>query len=72
MKRVYIVTIVIITVVVTVYIFTRFSVLKTGDPKPDLSKSETPLDLRPLIITKLQELIKRQCQGKNRKNFGEK
>src|SRR5258706_8864920 len=59
MKRVYyIVTIVIIILVITAYLLTRFSILKTNNPKPDLSKSKSPIDLRSLIIAKLQQLVK--------------
>ena len=64
MKRIYyIIAIAIVVIVLTGYLFTRFSFLKTSDPKPAVSKSESPLDLRPLIIQKLQQLVKQGSGG---------
>jgi len=64
MKRIYyIIAIAIVVIVLTGYLFTRFSFLKTSDPKPAVSKSESPLDLRPLIVQKLQQLVKQGSDG---------
>lgn len=63
MKKVYIILSIIILLIIAVYLFVRFSVLKTNTVKPDTSKKESVVDLRPRIIAKLQELVKTGSQG---------
>jgi hypothetical protein len=64
MKKGLVITIVIILLIFSgAYFYTRYHVLKTKDVKPDNSKAKTPLDLRPAIIAKLQQLVKDGSDG---------
>ncbi|MEP6595522.1 MAG: hypothetical protein ABJA71_06225 [Ginsengibacter sp.] len=63
MKRIYIIFIIIIIIGISTYLCVRFSVLKTKDFKPDNSKANSFLDLRPAIIAKLQQLVKDGSDG---------
>ena len=58
MKKIYIILSIIFFLVISAYLFVRFSVLKTTITKPENSKKESAVDLRPRIIAKLQELVK--------------
>src|SRR5688572_24757903 len=60
-KRSYIIIIIaILAVVISAYIYIRF--LKASAPQPH-SQSESPIDLRPMIISKLQRLVKESSEG---------
>ena len=64
MKRAYyIITILSIIIIISTYLIIRFSILKTNQPKPDISKSESIIDLRPLMIAKLQQIVKTGSDG---------
>lgn len=63
MKKVYWIFIILIFLVISGYLFIRFSVLKTKAIEPDNTKARSVLDLRPAIIAKLQELIKDGSNG---------
>ncbi len=56
-KTGYIISIVLV-LLISGYLVLRFYVLKTKTIKPDYSKSESVTDLRPLVIAKMQELVK--------------
>src|SRR5438552_2540906 len=58
MKKIYFISVAVIAIIIGVYLYVRFSVLKTKDFKPDSSKAKSVLDLRPSIIAKLQQLVK--------------
>ena len=58
MSRIRIAIIVLIILSISAYLYVRYSVLKAKDFKPDNSKAATPLDLRPSLIAKLQQLVK--------------
>ena len=45
------------------YLYLRFGYLKTKDFKPDTSKEKNPIDLRPSLIAKLQQLVKDGSNG---------
>ncbi len=60
MKKKHYIIIAILAIVISAYIYLRF--LKANAPKP-LSQSESPIDLRPLIISKLQQLVKKSSEG---------
>jgi hypothetical protein len=45
------------------YFYLRFGVLKAKDFKPDNSKQKNKIDLRPSIISKLQQLVKDGSNG---------
>ncbi len=49
---------IILFIVIAGYVVIRFYFLKTKTVKPDYSKSKSVIDLRPLLIAKLQELVK--------------
>ena len=63
MKKIYLILIANIDIITGVYLYVRFSVLKTKDFKPDSSKARSVLDLRPSIIAKLQQLVKDGSDG---------
>lgn len=52
-----------IILILSGYLFIRFYYLKAKDFKPDESKATSPLDLRPAIIAKLQQLVKDGSNG---------
>jgi hypothetical protein len=54
---------VLIIVLVSGYLYLRYDVLKTKDFKPDTSKKESVVDLRPAIIAKLQQMVKDGSDG---------
>ncbi len=61
MKRTpYVVIIAILILVACAYIYLHVS--KANNPQP-VAKSESPIDLRPLIISKLQQLVKDGSEG---------
>ncbi|HEX8333901.1 MAG TPA: hypothetical protein VF622_14875 [Segetibacter sp.] len=61
-KKVLIVLIIVIALV-SGYFYLRYSVLKSKDFKPDLSKSKSELDLRPALIAKMRQLVKDGSNG---------
>jgi hypothetical protein len=63
MKRIYVIFIVIVAVVISGYLYIRFSLLKAKDFKPENSTAKSVLDLRPAIIAKLQQLVKDGSDG---------
>ena len=63
MKRVYFIIGVIVLLIISGYLFIRFSVLKTQTVKADNTKAVSVLDLRPAIIAKLKELVKEGSRG---------
>ena len=63
MKRIYIIFSIIIILGISGYLYIRYSLLKTKDFKPDNSKANSFLDLRPAIIAKLQQLVKDGSDG---------
>src|SRR6476659_6594909 len=58
MKKIYIILLGIILIVAGGYIYIRFSFLKAKDFKPNKAAAKSPIDLRPSIIAKLQQLVK--------------
>jgi hypothetical protein len=60
MRKTHYIVIAILAIVISAYIYFRF--LRANAPKP-LSQSESPIDLRPLIISKLQQLVKESSEG---------
>lgn len=62
-KKVIIFLSVVAILVIGAYLYLRFFLLKAHDFKPDQSKAQTPLDLRPSIIAKLQQLVKDGSDG---------
>lgn len=71
MKKIYFVLIAVAVLVISAYLYLRYSVLKTKDFKPDTSKSVSPLDLRPAIIAKLQQIVKDGSHGLYNLSIGE-
>lgn len=63
MKRIYIIFSIIIILGISGYLYIRYSALKSKDFKPDNSKANSFLDLRPAIIAKLQQLVKDGSDG---------
>ncbi len=63
MKKIYIILIAGIVIISGVYVYVRFSFLRTKDFKPVTAKSKSVLDLRPAIIAKLQQLVKDGSDG---------
>jgi hypothetical protein len=63
MKKLYVVLFVIITVASGAYLFVRFHLLKAKDFEPDNAKASSPVDTRPAIIAKLQQLVKDGASG---------
>ncbi|MEP6700185.1 MAG: hypothetical protein ABJA85_02670, partial [Bacteroidota bacterium] len=63
MKRKYVILIIIPVLLISAYLYLRFSVLRSKDFKPDLSKSRSIADLRPQLIAKLQQLVKDGSAG---------
>ncbi len=53
-----IITAAVLLVVVPVYIYTRYHLLRAKDFKPDNYKATSVTDLRPALIAKLQQLVK--------------
>lgn len=58
MKKWYLVIIAIVVALSGAYFYVRFHTLKTKDYKPDETKATSPVDLKPAIIAKLQQLVK--------------
>ena len=63
MKKLYWTLAIVIILLISGYLFIRFSILKTEEYKPDNTKARSVLDLRPLIIAKLQQLVKDGSNG---------
>jgi len=64
MKRTYYIIIIsILIVVIAAYLYVHFTVLKIKDPKPGDSKSQSGMDVRPLLIAKLKQLVKDGSNG---------
>src|SRR5437762_2002432 len=63
MKKIYIIIASLLVVVISAYLYVRYSFLKTDEIKADPSKARSALDLRPQIIAKLQELVKKGSGG---------
>src|SRR5258705_7734059 len=63
MKKIYFILATVIVIIIGVYLYVRFSVLKSKDFRPDSSKAKSVLDLRPSIIAKLQQLVKDGSDG---------
>ena len=64
MKKKYIIILALVLVIIVGgYIFIKFKILKTKDFKPDKTKQENIVDLRPSIIAKLQQLVKDGSNG---------
>ena len=63
MNKKVLVIIILVTVVIGGYLYLRYSVLKSKDFKPDLSKSKSELDLRPALIAKMRQLVKDGSNG---------
>jgi hypothetical protein len=63
MRKTLLFGLIIIMVLIGGYLYLRYSVLKSKDFTPDISKSESPLDLRPALIAKLQQLVKDGSNG---------
>ena len=57
MRKLKVILGIILLIVISGYIFLRFVYLKVPDYKPNTSKSISPIDLRPSIIAKLQQLV---------------
>jgi hypothetical protein len=49
---------IILILLISGYVWLRFSLLKTKNIKPDYSKEKSVIDLRPLVIAKMQQLVK--------------
>ncbi|MEP6952416.1 MAG: hypothetical protein ABI863_24195 [Ginsengibacter sp.] len=71
MKKILIVILILIVLITGVYLYIRFSVLRSKDFKPDTSKSKSILDLRPQLIAKLQQLVKDGSGGLYNLSVGE-
>jgi hypothetical protein len=69
MKKIYIIFLGIIILAAGIYCYIRFSFLKAKDFKPKTETARTPLDLRPSIIAKLQQLVKDGSDGLYRLNI---
>src|SRR6266496_2271684 len=64
MKRTYsIIIISILVVAIAAYLYVHFAVLKIKDLKPGDAKPQSDIDFRPLIIAKLQQLVKDGSNG---------
>ena len=63
MKKLIIITGLILLIACAGFLYLKKDVLKVPDFKPDNSKASSSLDLRPSIIAKLQQLIKDASQG---------
>ena len=62
-KKFIVVVSVVLLVIVSAYVYTRYYFLKTKNFKPDNSKAKNVLDLRPAIIAKLQQVVKDGSDG---------
>ena len=58
MKKAGYVISIILVILISGYLLLRFHFLKTKTIQPDYSKSKSVTDLRPLVIAKMQELVK--------------
>ncbi|HMJ47462.1 MAG TPA: hypothetical protein VK498_09035 [Ferruginibacter sp.] len=63
MLRKHVILIALLIISIGVYLYLHNKVLKAKDFEPDNSKKETPVDLRPKIIAKLQQLVKDGSYG---------
>lgn len=62
-KKLLVLLIIVAIIITGSYLYLRYSVLKSKDYKPDLSKSKSVLDLRPALIAKLQQVVKDGSDG---------
>jgi hypothetical protein len=63
MKTVYSIVLAILVILTGLYLYVRYSALKTKDFKPDTKKEKSVTDLRPAIIAKLQQMVKDGSDG---------
>ena len=64
MKKLFLIIVcILLLVAASVYLYTRYQVLKAKDFKPDKSRAKNVLDLRPTLIAKLQQLVKDGSDG---------
>ena len=63
MKKAGYVISIILVILISGYLLLRFHFLKTKTIQPDYSKSKSLTDLRPLVIAKMQELVKDGSAG---------
>src|ERR1043166_7933307 len=57
-KTYYVIIIAILFVTVIAALYIHFYVTKKDDPKPGVPKSQSAVDLRPLIAAKMQQIVK--------------
>lgn len=62
-KRWVIVIGIILLLIISGYLYLRYSVLKAKDFKPNTAKAKNAIDLRPSIVAKLQQLVKDGSNG---------
>ena len=62
-KKIAIILSIILLIIVAGFLYIKFNFLKTKDFKPDASKEKSSIDLRPSIISKLQQLVKDGSNG---------
>jgi hypothetical protein len=63
MSKKVLVIITLVTALISGYLYLRYSLLKSKDFKPEVSKSKSPLDLRPALIAKMRQLVKDGSNG---------
>ncbi|WP_150416915.1 hypothetical protein [Ginsengibacter hankyongi] len=54
---------VVLFIIISAYVYTRYNFLKAKNFKPDQSRAKNILDLRPAIIAKLQQVVKDGSDG---------
>ena len=70
MRKLIKIFLVIFILIIGGYLYLKFGLLKAKDFKPNESKAITPIDLRPSIIAKLQQLVKDGSNGLYRLDIG--
>ncbi|NCI47396.1 hypothetical protein [Sediminibacterium soli] len=58
MRKTAIILTVLLLLATAAYLFLRYYLLRAPDYRPDLSKARSALDLRPVLIAKLQQIVK--------------
>jgi len=62
---------IILLIIIAGYVYIRYTYLKADDYEPDETKAESPIDLKPAIIAKLQQVVKDGSNGLYRLSVGE-